>query len=308
MKEPQAKEQDATHTAEENPGAASNGTVVESASTDEADERSAFEKAAEEGGDEVDPRCIPQSLDGAPPVGDEIEYPDYDEERHEIWGTLVERQMEQLPGRACTAYQRGLEVLNITPDRIPPLADLSRRLEDATGWQVARIPGLLHEKDFFTLLANRQFPSTDYVRDWDELDYTPAPDCFHDMFGHMPMLAQPEFADFYQLFGKAALKAEGADRPALEALHWFTVEFGLLEEAEGTRIFGAGIVSSNEEVTHALGDEVEKRPFDPERIVDTDYEVYHLQDTLYVMDSFEQLVDGFRDWTRKRGLLNDSAA
>ena len=306
MKGSEAKEQEAAHTVEERPGASpKNNASDESASTE--DERSAFEKAAEEGED-VDPRTIPESLDGTPPIGDEITYPDYEEERHEIWGALVERQMEQLPGRACDAYERGLDVLNITPNRIPPLAELSGRLEEATGWKVARIPGLLHEKDFFNLLSNRHFPSTDYVRDWDELDYTPAPDCFHDIFGHMPMLTQPEFADFYQLFGKAALKAEGADRPALEAFHWFTVEFGLLEEEAGTRIFGAGIVSSNEEVTHALSDKVEKHPFDPERIVNTDYEVYNLQDELFVMDSFEQLVDGFRQWTHERGLLEGTTA
>lgn len=267
------------------------------------DERSAFEKAAEDE-EEVDPRCIPQSLEEPPPVGEDIDYPDYEEDDHKIWGTLVERQLEQLPGRACEAYMRGLDVLNITRDRIPPLKELSRRLEHATGWEVARIPGLLHEKDFFNLLANRQFPSTDYVRGWDELDYTPAPDCFHDIFGHMPMLTQPDFADFYQLFGKAALNAEGADRPRLERFHWFTVEFGLIEEEPGTRIFGAGIVSSNEEVTHALSDEVTTHPFDPEHITEKDYEVYHLQDELFVMDTFEQLVDGFRDWTTRKGLLN----
>jgi phenylalanine-4-hydroxylase len=265
------------------------------------DDRSAYEKAAE---DDIDPRCIPQSLDEAPPTGDDIPYPDYDEDDHDIWSALVERQMEQLPGRACAAYERGLDVLGIDAERIPPLADLSRRLEDATNWEVARIPGLLHEKDFFNLLANRQFPSTDYVRGWDELDYTPAPDCFHDIFGHMPMLTQPEFADFYQLFGQAALEAEGADRPRLERFHWFTVEFGLLSETEGTRLFGAGIVSSNDEVTHALSDEVTKHPFDPEHITEKDYEVYNLQDELFVMESFEQLVDGFRSWTSEKGLLN----
>lgn len=265
------------------------------------DDLSAYEKAAD--GEDIDPRCIPQNLDGPPPVGDEIDYPEYDEEDHEIWGTLVERQIKQLPGRACTAYERGLDVLNITPERIPPLSDLSRHLEAATGWQVARIPGLLHEKDFFNLLANRKFPSTDYVRGWDELDYTPAPDCFHDMFGHMPMLTQPDFADFYQLFGKAALNAEGKDRPRLERFHWFTVEFGLLEEEAGTRLFGAGIVSSSDEVTHALSDEVTVHPFDPAHITEKDYEVYHLQDELFVMDSFEQLVDGFRHWTRSQELL-----
>lgn len=267
------------------------------------EERSAYERAQDEGQD-VDPRCIPQSLEEPPPVGDEIPVPEYPDEDHETWRMLVERQMEQLPGRACGAYLRGLDVLQITPDRIPPLRNLSRRLEETTGWQVARIPGLLHEKDFFSLLADRKFPSTDYVRGREELDYTPAPDCFHDMFGHMPMLTQPEFADFYQLFGRAALHAEGKDRPRLERFHWFTVEFGLLEEEEGTRIFGAGIVSSNDEVTHALSDEVTVHPFDPAHITEKDYEVYHLQDELFVMDSFEQLVDGFRAWTRQRGLLD----
>jgi phenylalanine-4-hydroxylase len=266
------------------------------------DERSAFEKAAEEGSD-VDPRTIPQQLEEDPPIGDEIEYPDYPEEDHETWRILVERQMEQLPGRACNAYLTGQEKLQIEADRIPSLANLSQRLEDATGWTVANVPGLIHEKDFFELLSERIFPSTNYVRGRDELDYTPAPDCFHDMFGHMPMLTQPEFADFYQLFGQAALNGTGPIRPKLEAFHWFTVEFGLIREEGDTRIFGAGIVSSNEEVTHALSDEVETLPFDPDTLVNTDYEVYNLQDRLFVMDSFEQLLDGFQSWTRAHGLL-----
>ncbi len=266
-------------------------------------ELSAFEKAQQEAGDDVDPRCIPQSLEDDPPIGDDIEYPDHAEEDHETWRLLVERQMGQLPGRACEAYMRGQEVLQLEADRIPALAALSQRLEDATGWKVARVPGLINEKDFFKLLADRVFPSTNYVRGREELDYTPAPDCFHDIFGHMPMLTQPEFADFYQLFGRAALNGEGAVRPQLEAFHWFTVEFGLLRENGEPRIFGAGIVSSNEEVTHALSDDVEVLSFDPDTLVNTDYEVYHLQDKLFEMESFEQLLDGFRDWTARKGLL-----
>lgn len=267
------------------------------------DERSAFEKAQDEADGEVDPRCIPQKLEEHPPIGGDIEYPDYPDEDHETWQILVERQMDQLPGRACEAYLRGQEVLKLEADRIPSLAALSRRLNEATGWQVAKVPGLIHEKDFFELLADRIFPSTNYVRGREELDYTPAPDCFHDIFGHMPMLTQPDFADFYQLFGRAALNGEGSIRPRLEAFHWFTVEFGLLKENDENRIFGAGIVSSNEEVTHALSDAVTTKPFGPDVLVNTDYEVYHLQDTLFVMDSFEQLLDGFKQWTGRHGLL-----
>jgi len=268
----------------------------------EQDERSAYEKAAEQ--EDIDPRCIPQTLEEEPPVGDDIPYPDYSEEDQKNWGFLFNRQMDMLPGRAGEAFLRGVEILGMTPERIPALADLSANMEAATGWKIARIPGLLHEKDFFNLLSNRRFPSTDYLRGSDELDYTPAPDCFHDMFGHMPMLTQPEFADFYQLFGQAALHAEGADRPRLERFHWFTVEFGLIKQEVGTRIFGAGILSSKDEVTHALSDEVMVKPFDPEVIVETDYDVWHLQDLLFALDSFEQLVDGFRSWTKSKGLLD----
>jgi phenylalanine-4-hydroxylase len=273
--------------------------VLESKKSRE-DARSAYEKADAE---DVDPRCIPQSLNGSPPVGDEIEYPSYDELEHETWRMLVDRQTSLLPGHASQAFLRGVDMLGLQSGRIPALRDLSRVLESATKWKIARIPGLLHERDFFELLANRTFPSTDYIRGREEMDYTPAPDLFHDIFGHMPMLTQPEFADFYQMFGKAALNAEGADRPRLERFHWFTVEFGLVRQENGVRIIGAGILSSKDEVKHALSDEVTRLAFAPERIVEQDYDVWHLQDVLFVLDSFDQLVEGFRRWTVERNLL-----
>lgn len=261
---------------------------------------SAYEKAAQTG---MDPRCIPQRLEQAPPVGDAIPYPAYAPQDQANWRFLFERQLALLDGRAGEAFLQGVDTLGMTSDRIPPLAAMSRRLHAATGWEIARIPGLLHEKDFFGLLAARRFPSTDYLRGTEELDYTPAPDCFHDMFGHLPMLTEPAFADFYQLFGQAALRAEGEDRVRLERLHWFTVEFGLVRQDDGIRVFGAGILSSLNEVGHALSDAVEILPFDPDRVVAQEYDVWHLQPTLFVLDAFEQLVDGFRSWTRRRGLL-----
>ena len=266
---------------------------------------SAYEKA---GAEDIDPRCVPQTLDGSPPVGDEIPVPDYPEEDQENWRFLFRRQMSLLPGRAGEAYLEGVSTLGMTPDHIPALADLSRNMEAAAGWKIARIPGLLHERDFFGLLSDRLFPSTDYIRGKDELDYTPAPDCFHDMFGHMPMLTQPAFADFYHMFGRAALNAEGQDRVSLERLHWFTVEFGLIREDEGMRIFGAGILSSKEEVQHALSDKVDQRPFSVEAVINQDYDVWHLQPVLFVLESFEQLVQGFRDWAVERKLLSDDEA
>jgi len=263
---------------------------------------SAYEKAPSDGS-ELDPRCVPQTLDGEPPVGDEIAYPEYPEEDQRNWGFLFTRQMEMLPGRAGAAYLRGVDKLGMTADRIPALADLSAALEREAGWRVARIPGLLHERDFFTLLSRRLFPSTDYIRGTDELDYTPAPDLFHDIFGHMPMLTEPAFADFYQLFGQAALKAEGVDRQSLERLHWFTVEFGLIRDPDEIRIFGAGVLSSKDEVVHAL-DQAEQRPFSIQDVIDQDYEVWHLQPILFVLESFDQLVTEFRGWAVGRGLLD----
>jgi phenylalanine-4-hydroxylase len=261
---------------------------------------SAYEHAAQETG--VDPRCIPQSLEDPPPVGDEISTPDYTEQDHANWTYLFERQMKLLEGRAGEAFLEGVGMLGMTPDRIPLLRDLSESMERETGWQVARIPGLLHEKDFFELIADRKFPSTDYIRGKGELDYTPAPDCFHDMFGHMPMLTEPAVADFYHRFGRAALNARGAQRTCLERLHWFTIEFGLIRQEEGIRVFGAGIMSSKDEVAHALSDDVDRRPFSIEAVINQDYEVWHLQPILFVLDTFEQLETEFADWSRDQGL------
>lgn len=268
--------------------------------TEEEEFKSAYEK---EGVADIDPRCIPHDLDGVPPIGDEIAPPVYPEGDHETWNYLFERQMALLPGRASDTYIEGVKRLGLTNNGIPPLRDLSRVLKKATDWEVARIPGLLHERDFFRLLSERKFPSTDYIRGKEELDYTPAPDMFHDIFGHMPTLTQPDFADFYQLFGKAALDARGRDRQSLERFHWFTVEFGLIRETSGYRIFGAGIMSSNQEVQHALSDEVDHRDFSPEDVISQDYDVWHLQPILFVLESFEQLVTEFTDWAKSRKLL-----
>ncbi len=259
------------------------------------------------GGEEnTDPRCVPIKLEAALPVGDEIAYPYYTYEEHQSWQIMFERQMELLVGRACEEYLKGLEVLQFPHGRIPPLNILSRLLNEVTGWKVARSPGLLDEKDFFTCLANRIFPCTDYIRCREEIDYTPAPDMFHDIFGHTPMITDPAFAEFYQKIGQAALNAEGEDRIRLQRIYWFTVEFGLIQSSEGLRIYGNGIVSSYNEVQHSLTDAVEKRPFDAAKIAEQDFDIWHLQPLLYVIESFEQLQEGFYDWAASRGLMPET--
>jgi len=262
---------------------------------------SAYEKAALEG---VDPRCIPQRLEGPVPEHDEIKYPDYPESDQETWKFLYDRQMKFLPDRACKEYMDGTEMLNLSPETIPYLKELSHVFYKTTGWKVARVPGLIHSQNFFELLRRSVFPSTDYIRGKEELDYTPAPDLFHDIFGHMPLLTNKSFASFYQKFGEAALNATGDNSVKLETFHWFTVEFGLINNPEGRRIYGAGVLSSHKEVQHSLSDQVQVKPFDPDKIVVQEYDVWHLQPILFAIDSFEQLESGFDRWCKKEGLLN----
>jgi phenylalanine-4-hydroxylase len=169
---------------------------------------------------------------------------------------------------------------------------------------LANSNGLLDAPTFFGYLARRIFPCTDYVRSRAELDYTPAPDCFHDIYGHTPMIVHPQFADFYQKIGKAALACKDpATEEGLTRIYWFTVEFGLVKNPGGLRIYGNGIISSYGETEHSLTDKVEKRPFVPEKTAAQPYDIWHFQDVLWVIDSFEQLESEFGHWAGSKGLL-----
>jgi phenylalanine-4-hydroxylase len=253
--------------------------------------------------DGSDPRCVPIKLTAAMPVGDEIDYPAYSAEDHDVWRLLYARQQELLAGRAADEFLIGLKALGLESDRIPALASVSRKLQQATGWRIARAPGLLDAHDFFSHLARRIFPCTDYIRGRHELDYTPAPDCFHDIFGHTPMIMHPRFADFYQRIGQAALRCkDAATEEALTRIYWFTVEFGLVNNPGGLRIYGNGIISSYGETKHSLGDQVKKIPFVPETAGATPYDIWHFQDTLFVIDSFDALGEAFDAWVHRHSL------
>lgn len=253
---------------------------------------------------DLDPRCVPIKPEGALPVGDEIAYPAYSDEEQNVWKTLYARQETLLPGRAADEFLTGLASLDLDRERIPALADVSRKLDKATGWRIARTPGLLDAPTFFGYLSRRIFPCTDYIRSRAELDYTPAPDCFHDIYGHTPMIVHPRFADFYQKIGKAALACTNpATEEGLTRIYWFTVEFGLVRNPGGLRIYGNGIISSHGETEHSLTDKVEKRPFVPEKTAAQPYDIWHFQDVLWVVDSFEQLESEFDRWARNKKLL-----
>lgn len=251
-----------------------------------------------------DPRCIPHKLTAPLPVGDECRYPDYTPEDHSVWRDLVARQTELLPGRAADEFLTGLAALDLDRKNIPALAAVSRRLHAATGWRIARTPGLLAAADFFGYLARRIFPCTDYVRGRHELDYTPAPDCFHDIYGHTPMIMHPRFADFYQKIGQAALACRDAGiMEGLTRIYWFTVEFGLIRNPGGLRIYGNGIISSPAETLHSLTAKVTKHPALPERIAMQPYDIWHFQNPLFVIESFDALEADFVRWAQAHRLL-----
>ena len=251
-----------------------------------------------------DPRCIPRKLTAPLPVGEACVYPSYSAEEHDVWRTLSAHMAQLLPGRAADEFLTGLAALGLNREKIPSLAAVSRQLSRATGWQIARTPGLLDAHDFFSYLARRIFPCTDYIRGRSELDYTPAPDCFHDIFGHTPMIMHPRFADFYQKIGQAALACRDPRlEEGLTRLYWFTVEFGLVQNPGGLRIYGNGIISSSGETLHSLTGQVEKRPFVPEQTARQPYDIWHFQDVLWVVESFDQLEREFVRWAKSHQLL-----
>jgi phenylalanine-4-hydroxylase len=216
----------------------------------------------------------------------------YTPQEHDIWRTLYRRQTRILPGLACRAYLDGLQKLDFA-DGIPDFEELSERLRALTGWSVVAVPGLVPDEAFFEHLANRRFVAGRFIRGADQLDYLQEPDVFHDVFGHVPMLSDPVFADYMQAYGEGGLRAHGLGRlHNLARLYWYTVEFGLLQTEEGLRIYGAGIVSSATESVYALRDPRPQRlAFDLGRVMRTPYKIDDVQSVYFVVPSLQHLLD-----------------
>ncbi|MDP2249109.1 MAG: phenylalanine 4-monooxygenase [Hydrogenophaga sp.] len=216
----------------------------------------------------------------------------YTDADHDTYRRLYERQTALLPGLACDAFIEALPSLGAR-DRIPRFEDINERLKPATGWELVAVPGLIPERPFFDLLANRRFPVTDWIRTPDEFDYVVEPDVFHDLFGHVPLLFKPVFADYVQRYGAGGLKAHdlGAGE-LLSRLYWYTIEFGLISQADGLRAYGAGILSSSGELRHSVSSPQPQRiALDLMRCMRTRYKIDDYQATYFVIDSFDQLFD-----------------
>jgi len=217
----------------------------------------------------------------------------YGPAEHQVWTTLYERQAGLLPGRACDAFLNGLDALDLHRGGIPDFSRINEELQRLTGWRVVAVPGLVPDDVFFQHLANRQFPAGRFIRTPEQLDYLQEPDVFHDVFGHVPMLTDPTFADYMQAYGEGGLKALGRGQlHNLARLYWYTVEFGLLDTPAGRRIYGAGIVSSRAESIFALDDPSPNRlGFDLERVMRTPYRIDDFQQVYFVIPSLQALLD-----------------
>ena len=217
----------------------------------------------------------------------------FSDAEHAVWDTLFARQADLLPGRAADAFLRGLDVLRLDRPGIPDFAVLNERLMAATGWQVVAVPGLVPDEAFFRHLSERRFVSGNFIRRADQLDYLEEPDVFHDVFGHVPMLADPRFADYMQAYGRGGLRSLGYGAlHKLARLYWYTVEFGLIRQGNGLRIYGAGIVSSAGETRFALeSDSPNRIGFDLQRLLRTNYRIDDFQQSYFVIDSLDQLLD-----------------
>jgi len=215
----------------------------------------------------------------------------YGADEHDTWRTLLRRQTALAQRYACPEFLDGLSALQID-ERIPDFERASDMLQRRTGWRIVGVPGLIPDDAFYGHLAARRFPVTVWIRRRDELDYLAEPDLFHDFFGHVPLLANPVFADYMQAYGQRGVEAGPANVHRLARLYWYTVEFGLIRTADGPKIYGAGIISSAKETLYAIESDIPQRlSFDARRVMRTAYEIDKLQRTYFVLDDFRQLFE-----------------
>ncbi len=219
----------------------------------------------------------------------------YTPQQNATWAELVTRRMPQLARHAAEEYLEGFAIVGLRPDRLPDLAEISSRLRPRTGWSTTPVSGFMPGPAFFAMLAGRQFPTTTWLRKPESLDYTPEPDIFHDVFGHVPMHAHPVFADFLADYGLLCSQIE--DNAALEKvgrLFWYTVEFGLIRQHGRVKVYGSGLISSGGECTHVIEGRCAIRNFSLEEVLHAAVHVDQMHNSLFVIESFDQIYEGLQ--------------
>jgi phenylalanine-4-hydroxylase len=226
------------------------------------------------------------------------DYAAYSRENHGVWEELFNRRIGELKRQASSTYLKGLDALEIYADKIPSLDDINHRLGPITGWNSRAVPGYIPADEFFACLAERVFPTTTTIRPKEKLEYLPEPDIFHDVFGHIPMHANPIFGDFLQHFGRTGMEAKNEQQVTeLQRLFWFTVEFGLIRENGELKIYGSGLVSSPGEGEHSLvNKEVDRREFNLGEIIAQDFDIDVYQPILFIIENYQQLFDAVDEY------------
>jgi phenylalanine-4-hydroxylase len=225
----------------------------------------------------------------------EQDYAGYTADHHAVWAELVARRLPQLQEHAAEEYLDGFAYLGFRTDRLPNLTEISQRLRLKTGWCTVPVSGFMPGPAFFAMLAGRQFPTTTWLRKRDSLEYTPEPDIFHDVFGHVPMHAHPVFANFLQHCGQLCAGIE--DQAVLERigrLFWYTVEFGLIRQRGKVKVYGSGLISSNGECTNVIEGRCEVRDFTLDAVLNAPVQVDRMHDVLYAIESFEQIYEALK--------------
>lgn len=241
---------------------------------------------------------------GAPPIDPSFltdqDWDAYSPTDHEVWKLLYERRMVELRTTGSRVFLEGAEAIGLSPEGVPHLEEVNARLAARTGWRALPVTGFIPAGSFFRCLAQRWFPTTITVRPREQLDYLPEPDIFHDVFGHVPLHADPVFADFLEGFGRAASLARTEEETeAMARLFWFTIEFGLIREEGRIRIYGSGLISSAGDAANALGPACERRPFSLDAVVQQPFEIDRFQDVLFVAESFGQLFEAVEEASQR---------
>jgi phenylalanine-4-hydroxylase len=231
-------------------------------------------------------------LHAAQPYLIEQDWQAYTPEQHAVWAELVSRRIPQLQAHACREYLEGFEQIGLNASHLPDLKAVSARLEPRTGWNSTPVSGFLPGDAFFEMLAARRFPTTTWLRARESMEYTPEPDIFHDVFGHVPMHAHPVFADFLQHYGQlcAGIK-DAATLERIGRLFWFTVEFGLIRQDGEIKVYGSGLISSHGECTRVLAGGCEVRPFDLDEVLAQEFDTSEMQPVLFAVESFEEIYE-----------------
>ncbi len=214
----------------------------------------------------------------------------YTDEENAVWGELFNRQMNLLSNRACPEYLEGIRKLGLNAKHIPQIPEVNSVLRECTGWEISPVPALIDFQAFFELMSNKKFPAATFIRTREEIDYLQEPDIFHEVFGHCPLITLPAYADFMYEYAKLGLKANHKDRVMLARLYWFTIEFGLIQTAEGLRIYGGGILSSFGESKYCLDSDIPlRKPLEPVDAFRTPYRIDIFQPLYFVIKDFAEL-------------------